>query len=65
MENKLKKMFDYQLFSGNSRLESMMKDAESRYPEELSDEDLFLVNAAGEGNIQSPDAHSILPENKL
>lgn len=47
MEKKLKQMFDYQAFSGNKDIERMMKEAESRYAVALSDDDLFLVNAAG------------------
>ena len=49
MENKLSRLFDYQKFSGNDALASVIKDVESRYPEtrELSDDELFFVNAAG------------------
>ncbi len=48
MENKLKKMFDYQRFEKNARIENMINAAESRYAvRELSDEELFMVSAAG------------------
>lgn len=49
MENKLSRLFDYQKFSGNDALADVIKDVESRYPEtrELSDDELFFVNAAG------------------
>lgn len=47
MEKKLKKMFDYQAFSGNKDIDRMMKEAEARYTTALSDDDLFYVNAAG------------------
>ena len=48
MENKLKKLFDYQRFEQNDKLEKLIHETESRYARELSDEDLSLVNAAGE-----------------
>ena len=49
MENKLSRLFDYQKFSGNDELADIINDVESRYPsaKELSDDDLFFVNAAG------------------
>ena len=47
MEKTLKRLFDYQKFSGNSRLEAMIRDTESRYDSVLSDDDLEYVNAAG------------------
>ena len=50
MEKKLKKLFDYQRFEKNERLEKIIKETESRYEGELSDDDLSLVNAAGEIN---------------
>lgn len=43
----LKDLFDYQKFAGNSRLEAMIKDTESRYGSKLSIDDLELVSAAG------------------
>ena len=55
MEKKLKSMFDYQQFAGNSRLEKMMKEAEKAYPAALSDEELFFVNAAGEDHTEEND----------
>ena len=48
MENKLKKLFDYQRFEQNERLEKLIWETEGRYTKELSDDDLTLVNAAGE-----------------
>ena len=48
MENELSKLFDYQRFSGNSALAKMIAESESRYARELSDDDLFMVSAAGE-----------------
>ena len=50
MEKKLKKLFDYQRFEKNERLEKIIKKTESRYGGELSDDDLSLVNAVGEIN---------------
>ncbi len=43
----LKDMFDYQKFSGSSRLEEMIRETESRYPRRLSLDELEFVNAAG------------------
>lgn len=48
MEKKLKKLFDYQRFEKNQRLEELIRETESRYAKELSEEDLSLVSAAGE-----------------
>ena len=47
MEKKLKKLFDYQRFEKNEKLEKLIRETESRYAKELSDDDLTLVNAAG------------------
>lgn len=47
MEKKLKALFDYQRFEKNERLGKIIKETESRYERELSDDDLSLVNAAG------------------
>lgn len=52
MEQKLKRLFDYQKFQKNPRLKAMLADAEGRYEGSLSDDDLELVSAAGE---QIPD----------
>ena len=48
MEKKLKKLFDYQRFERNERLEKLISETESRYAKNLSDDDLSFVNAAGE-----------------
>lgn len=53
MENKLQRMFDYQSFAGNARIEKMMKEAEARYNREISDDDLGMVNAAGLPGVTS------------
>ena len=49
METKLQRLFDYQKFEGNSKLAALIADTESRCMQELSDDDLVMVNAAGEG----------------
>ncbi len=49
METKLQRLFDYQKFEGNSRLAALIADTESRCMQELSDDDLEMVNAAGDG----------------
>ena len=50
MRQTLKRVFDYQSFSPNSRLSAMIKEVENRYCA-LDDEDLFFVAAAGDTNI--------------
>ena len=46
-EQKLKQLFDYQKFAGNPRLARLIEESESG-AEELSEDSLFLVSAAGE-----------------
>ena len=53
MENEIKKLFDYQRFENNARLADIISQTESRYKKALSDEELFLVNAAGEINTEN------------
>lgn len=48
MEKTLKCLFDFQKFSGNSRLTELIADTESRWSNALSDDDLEDVSAAGE-----------------
>ena len=47
MEEKLKKLFDFQRFEENPRLASLIKETKDRETRELSDDDLFYVAAAG------------------
>lgn len=47
METKLKRLFDYQKFENNSRLAALIADTEARYGDELSEDSLDFVNAAG------------------
>jgi hypothetical protein len=53
MEKKLSRLFDYQKYEGNSKLNEVIKDVDSRYPQamELTDDELFNVNAAGKKAI--------------
>ncbi len=54
MESKLSRLFDYQKFEPNSKLDKLIKDVESRYSLDdmmMSDDELGMVNAAG-----TPDA---------
>ncbi len=54
MENKLSRLFDYQKFAPNSRLDSIIKDVESRYSldqELMTDDELDMVNAAGSVDV--------------
>lgn len=48
MEKKLRALFDCQRFEKNVHLERLINETESRYAMELSDEDLDMLNAAGE-----------------
>ncbi|MDO4811274.1 MAG: hypothetical protein Q3985_04940 [Eubacteriales bacterium] len=48
MENKLKKLFEYQKFEQNERLAKLIAETEARQPAEISDDDLEMVAAAGE-----------------
>ncbi len=51
MENKLKKLFDFQKFEGNASLQSVIDDVHARYAmKELSMDDMEWVNAAGYGH---------------
>lgn len=44
----LSKLFDFQRFAGNQKLQAIIDDTESRFSCELSDSDLERVSAAGE-----------------
>ncbi len=46
MEKKLTKLFDYQKFAGNSKLQAMIESVH-RQPRELILDDAELVSAAG------------------
>ncbi|MBQ3002757.1 MAG: hypothetical protein IJD82_03385 [Clostridia bacterium] len=50
----IKQLFDAQRFYRNRRLQALIKDAENRYGKPLSDEELSLVNAAGEADAFRP-----------
>ena len=52
MEKKLSQLFDYQRFDPSSRLADLIRKTESRHKRELSDDELFYVNAAGETEIR-------------
>lgn len=68
MENKLNKLFDYQRFEGNKRLEKLIAETEARYAAQLSDDDLSFVCAAGEaeaGGLLNNAAGSDPKEKKL
>lgn len=49
MEEKIAILFDFQRFQKNSRIEKMLQELEGRYGEELTEENLSLVSAAGDG----------------
>ena len=48
MEEKLIFLLDYQRFQKNHRIEEMLQEPEGKHGEELTEENLSLVNAAGE-----------------
>ena len=50
MEQKLKRLFDYQRFQKNSRLDAMLAEAEGRCAE-VDEDALELVNAAGDDSL--------------
>jgi hypothetical protein len=56
MENKLSRLFDYQKYAPNDKLSSIIKDVESRYSldlQELSDDELGMLNAAGSVEMEA------------
>ena len=50
MEQKLKRLFDYQRFQKNSRLDAMLAEAEGRCAE-VDDDALERVSAAGDDSL--------------
>ena len=58
MEQKLRRMYEYQRYENNPRLKKMLDDALGRYDfsgeGELSDDDVGMLNAAGT-TVAKPD----------
>lgn len=54
MEKLLRTLFDYQRFCPNRDLAVLIQQTESRYSSALSDEDISLINAAGNPNSNMP-----------
>lgn len=52
-ERKLKKLFDYQRFEQNDKLENLIRKSEMRYAKALSDDALAMVSAAGEPELDA------------
>ena len=52
IEQKLRLLFDYQNFENNSELLKLKKQTEESFANALDEEDLALVNAAGEFELQ-------------
>ncbi len=48
MEKTLRQLFDFQRFSENSKLAGIISKVEKRYDNQLSDDELENINAAGE-----------------
>lgn len=64
MKKRLSSLFDYQKFQGNERLSAMIRDTEARYMfRELEDDELELVNAAGEIQRLSGEIYRNKPDN--
>ena len=55
MKKKLAALFDYQRFEPNSRLAKMIANTEAKYSRALDDDELDMVNAAGEAEHAGPD----------
>ena len=49
MDKSLKTLFAYQGFAANKRLDALIKETESRYSEEMTDDELEDINDAGSG----------------
>lgn len=67
MDNVLKRLFDFQRFQRNDRMETLISETESRYgetPKELSDEELDFVNAAGEVSPMNEKTSRVTEEDK-
>lgn len=53
MENKLKRLFDFQKFAGEPHLDRVIKETEERMAKGLTDEELeFAVAGKGESEIR-------------
>ena len=50
MKNIVKNLFDFQKFKANKHLADLIAETESRYAKELSEDDLEIINAAGDIN---------------
>ena len=60
MEEKLKKLFDYQRFERNPQIARFIMEAENRKAVALSDDDLDMVAAAGEDAFIDPNEDDML-----
>jgi len=60
MEKKLRSLFDFQRFQKNKRLEEVICQSQARYENALSDEQLDMVNAAGEIDLIGENDRDIL-----
>ena len=60
MENRLKKLFDFQKFEGNASLQGVIDDVHARYAmKELDMDDMEWVSAAGCGNDPGKKRHEL------
>lgn len=48
LDRKLKALFEFQRYEKNPRVEALIRETQSRYGAELSDDALGMVNAAGD-----------------
>lgn len=66
IEKKLEELFDYQRFERNGKfgkLDQLIRETENRYAGELSDDELGMVNAAGETGSYMDPVEGTFPEN--
>jgi len=61
MDSKLKALFDFQHFQEDPRLKRVIQSAESHCSQELSDDELLLVSAAGEATVPPAEEQALDP----
>ena len=64
MDKKLRGLFGYQKFEGNSKLDKLISETESRVGVELNDNELDMVNAAVSRQVVTARKKSALDEKK-
>ena len=62
-EKQLRNLFDYQRFEHNSRLAQLIAASQLRRKNELSDDDLEVVSAAGDAFLNHTNSLPQFPQN--